>query len=156
MVAVGTGAETVLGRWASDAVGLGLEGPAMSRGMFGDVVATVAVAAIAVPYAGYLLYGGMPYLQDPRGMAAMALVLGGVAFAAAWWGTGGVGLARAEVAIATLALAIGITTLILAESSFAGSLLAAFMATGFVAWLIVILNHVLRGAGFGEPRRASG
>ena len=45
-----------------------------------DTVASILVAAIAVPYVGYLLYGSVPFVQDPRGMAAVGLILGFVAF----------------------------------------------------------------------------
>ena len=41
-----------------------------------DVVATVLVAAVVVPYLGYLIAGEMPFIKDPRGMAATGLVLG--------------------------------------------------------------------------------
>ncbi|WP_329791786.1 hypothetical protein V1227_07620 [Lentzea sp. DG1S-22] len=41
-----------------------------------DVVATVLVAPIAIPYIGYLVNGEMPFVRDPRGMAAVGLVLG--------------------------------------------------------------------------------
>ncbi|RDI31983.1 hypothetical protein [Lentzea flaviverrucosa] len=41
-----------------------------------DVVATVLVALIAIPYVGYLINGEMPFVEDPRGMTAIGLVLG--------------------------------------------------------------------------------
>ena len=41
-----------------------------------DGVATFLVAAIVVPYVGYLVRGSMPFIQDPRGMTATGLVLG--------------------------------------------------------------------------------
>ena len=34
-----------------------------------DRVATVPVAAVAVPYAGYLAPGGLPFIEDARGEA---------------------------------------------------------------------------------------
>jgi hypothetical protein len=30
-----------------------------------DVIATLLVAAIVVPYLGYLAWGDMPFIQDP-------------------------------------------------------------------------------------------
>jgi hypothetical protein len=36
-----------------------------------DAVATILVAAIAVPYIGYLINGSMPFVQDPTGMAGI-------------------------------------------------------------------------------------
>src|SRR3954465_71814 len=41
-----------------------------------DVVATVLVALIVVPYINYLVAGEMPFIKDPGGMAASALILG--------------------------------------------------------------------------------
>jgi hypothetical protein len=41
-----------------------------------DGVATLLVAAIVVPYIGYLVRGSMPFVQDPRSMAATGLMLG--------------------------------------------------------------------------------
>ena len=35
-----------------------------------DGIATLLVAAILVPYVGYLVNGEMPFIKDPRGMAA--------------------------------------------------------------------------------------
>ena len=45
-----------------------------------DLVATALVLAIAVPYVGYLVNGSMPYIEDARGMAAVGLLLGALAF----------------------------------------------------------------------------
>lgn len=49
--------------------------------MLGPVLlaAGTLLAAIAVPYIGYLIRGDMPFVQDPRGMAAIGLVVGVVA-----------------------------------------------------------------------------
>ena len=44
-----------------------------------DTIATVLVALIIAPYIGYLVNGSVPFIQDPRDMAAMGLVLGLVA-----------------------------------------------------------------------------
>jgi hypothetical protein len=41
-----------------------------------DVVATVLVALVVIPYIGYLVAGEMPFIKAPRGMAASALILG--------------------------------------------------------------------------------
>ena len=41
-----------------------------------DGLATLVFAAIVVPFGGYLIYGSMPFLQDPTGMAGLVLVLG--------------------------------------------------------------------------------
>lgn len=38
------------------------------------------VLAIGVPYMGYLINGEMPFIKDPRGMSAVGLVLGTIAY----------------------------------------------------------------------------
>ena len=45
-----------------------------------DLIATVLILAIGVWYVGYLLNGSMPFVEDPRGMSVIGLVLGTAAF----------------------------------------------------------------------------
>jgi hypothetical protein len=52
----------------------------MSGRLRRDLFGTILVAAIAVPYFGYLINGEMPLIKDPRGMSATGLVLGVLAF----------------------------------------------------------------------------
>ena len=49
-----------------------------------DGIATVALLAVLIPYVGYLIRGEMPFIEDPRGMAAVGLV--GLMLAVAAWG----------------------------------------------------------------------
>ena len=67
-----------------------------------DGVATLLVSAVVVPYIGYLVKGSMPFIHDPRGMAATALVLGLAAAAVlgreAFRGTWGVARSRTSAA----------------------------------------------------------
>ena len=39
-----------------------------------DLIATLLIAVVVVPYVGYLIWGEMPFIQDPRGMAAVGIV----------------------------------------------------------------------------------
>jgi hypothetical protein len=55
----------------------------MRRLMFKDLVATVVVAAVAIPYVGYLVRGEMPFIEDPRDMAG-AGIAGLIPCFAAW------------------------------------------------------------------------
>jgi hypothetical protein len=41
-----------------------------------DLTAPLLLAAIAVPYIGYLVRDEMPFTEDPRGLAATGLLLG--------------------------------------------------------------------------------
>ena len=45
-----------------------------------ELIGTVLVIAMGIPYVGYLLTGEMPFVKDPRGMAAAGLVLGAAGF----------------------------------------------------------------------------
>ncbi|WP_147254408.1 hypothetical protein [Pseudonocardia hierapolitana] len=110
-----------------------------------DGVATLLVAAIVVPYIGYLLRGSMPFIQDPRGMAVTGLVLGVAAAAAvgraAFRGTWGAIAAFFAVASG----AVGIVTFIRAdEGALSEGLLAVFMTALVVAWVLaeLVRTHV--------------
>ena len=41
----------------------------MRRLTFRDAIATVILAAVAIPYIGYIVWEKVPLIQDPRGMA---------------------------------------------------------------------------------------
>lgn len=99
-----------------------------------NIVATLLVAGIVVPYVGYLAWGQMPFIQDPRGMAATGLVLGLVAAAVA----GRDALAhepmhRAAVGAGVVALGLGIAALWAATSE---ALLALFVVAVVVTWAL--------------------
>jgi len=49
---------------------------------FRDLVATLIVAAVVVPFIGYSVRGSMPFVEDPRGMAGVGIVGGLLAFIA--------------------------------------------------------------------------
>jgi hypothetical protein len=99
-----------------------------------NLVATVLVAAIVVPYIGYLVWGEMPFLQDPRGMATTGLILG--VAAAIVVGRAVVDpapLSRAALAIGVLALVTGIATVWVETSE---GLLAGFIGLIVVTWAL--------------------
>ncbi|MFR9802413.1 hypothetical protein ACL02T_08925 [Pseudonocardia sp. RS010] len=104
-----------------------------------DTATTVLVAAIVVPYVGYLVRGAMPFVQDPVGMAATGLVLG---IAAAMlvvrrWLDPGV-LQRTALLTGTVALGLGIAVLWTVNEA----LLAAFVGAIVVTWALGELIHV--------------
>lgn len=118
-----------------------------------DGVATLLVAAIVVPYVGYLVRGSMPFIRDPRGMAATGLILGLAAAAVlgreAFRGTWGVAAAFFAVASA----GVGVVTFIRAEEgALSEGLLAVFMAAIVVAWALAKLARTrLVGTRAGHP-----
>src|SRR5688572_25370120 len=106
-----------------------------------DAASAVLVVAILVPYAGYLWQGEMPFIEDPRGMSAVALILGAAAFLAAGrlMSTGTLG--RIETALVGLTLALGVVALVLAETVAAEALLATFIAATVLVWTVQMLHH---------------
>lgn len=106
-----------------------------------DLVSTLLVVAIGVPYIGYLVRGEMPFIEDPRGMAATGLVLGTAAFLVARSGDRLDQVGKAEVGLAGVSLALGIAALIFAEAAAAELLLALFMGSIAVVWLVEMVDH---------------
>lgn len=111
-----------------------------------DAVATILVAAIAVPYIGYLINGSMPFVQDPTGMAGVGLILG---FAAALVG-GWIALREGTVttittvALGIVALGAGIVALVsehLFDPMAREIVLGGFMVTIAVMWGVALLRH---------------
>lgn len=106
-----------------------------------DLVATILVAAIAVPYIGYLARGEMPFIKDPRGMSATGLVLGVAAFLVIRSGDKMDQLGKTEIGLAGVSLVLGITALIFAEAAAAELLLAVFMGSILVVWAVEMMDH---------------
>jgi hypothetical protein len=103
-----------------------------------DAATTLLVAAIVVPYVGYVVRGEMPLIQDARGMAATGLVLGLLAALV-------VGRAvldtepwhRTVLVIGTTAFGLGVGAVWTEDAV----VLAAFVAAIVVTWLLGILVH---------------
>ncbi|HEX5770514.1 MAG TPA: hypothetical protein VFY11_06075 [Nocardioidaceae bacterium] len=106
-----------------------------------DLVATLLVLAIAVPYIGYLMNGSMPYIEDPRGMSAVGLLLGAVAFLVMRSGDELDRAGKAEAGIALVSLALGLVALAFAETAAAEALLAVFMISVLVVWAVEMIDH---------------
>ena len=114
-----------------------------------DLIGTILVAAIAVPYVGYLINGEMPFIKDPRGMSATGLVLGTIAFFVMRQHDLFDRVGKAETALAAVSLVLGLVALGLAGSAAAEVLLAVFMGSILVVWAVMLMDHagVLPGAG---------
>lgn len=106
-----------------------------------DLVATLLVLAIAVPYIGYLVNGSMPYIEDPRGMSAVGLLLGAVAFLVMRSGDELDRAGKAEAGIALVSLVLGLVALAFAETAAAEALLAVFMVSVLVVWAVEMIDH---------------
>jgi hypothetical protein len=106
-----------------------------------DWIATVLVAAIAVPYIGYLVRGEMPFIKDPRGMSATGLVLGVAAYLVMTWGDSFDRAGKTETALAVTGLLLGGAAVVFAEAAVAEVLLAVFMAAIAVVWVVKLVDH---------------
>ena len=114
-----------------------------------DLIASILFAAIAIPYVGYLINGEMPFIKDPRGMAATGLILGAIAYLVLRRDDLFDRVGKAETALAVLSLVLGLVALVLAETAAAEVLLAVFMGSILVVWAVELLDHagILPGAG---------
>jgi len=117
-----------------------------------DAVATVLVAAIAVPYIGYVINGSMPFIQDPTGMAGLGLLLGAAAAAIGGWVIlhEGAFLRVTTVALALVSLGLGATALVsehLLDLAARQLVLGAFMVSIAAMWGLALLHYsgVVRG-----------
>jgi len=106
-----------------------------------DLLATLLVVAIAVPYVGYLINGEMPFVQDPRGMSAIGLLLGGVAFWVVRGGNQPGRIGKIEAGLALLSAVLGFVALRFAETAAGEVLLAIFMTSVLVVLVIELIDH---------------
>ena len=113
-----------------------------------DLVATLLVIAIGIPYVGYLVRGEMPFIQDARGMAGTGLALGLVAFFVAARDVPEQ-LSTTVTGVSVVSLLLGVAALAFAETAAAEVLLAVFMASILLAWALAMSGYVL-GAGTGR------
>lgn len=111
-----------------------------------DLIATLLIAAVVVPYVGYLIWGEMPFIQDPRGLAAIGIV--GLLLGFVAWGLGlrsVFGKVMLVLGVATLGLGIA-AALIGAEGS--ELLLAIFVGAIVLVWAIETMHDAgVFGAG---------
>jgi hypothetical protein len=115
----------------------------MRRLTFRDAIATVVLAAVAIPYIGYVVWGEVPLVQDPRGMAAVG-ILGLILSFLAW----GIGLhstfGKVMLLVGLAAIGIGLA------AAFIGSegselLLVFFMAVLAIVYVAEIAYHATVG-----------
>lgn len=107
-----------------------------------DVIGVLLALAVAVPYVGYLINGSMPFIEDPRGMAATGLVLGAAAFLVLRRGDRTDRVGKVEAALAFVAGVLGVVALALAETVIAEWLLAAFMVALLAVVVAELLDHL--------------
>ncbi len=106
-----------------------------------DLVATVLFAIIGVWYVGYLVNGSMPLAQDARGMSAIGIVLGVIGYVVLRSRDTFDRAGKAEVAVASVSLALGVIAFAAAEAAAAGTWLAIFMVSLLVVWAVEEIDH---------------
>ena len=117
-----------------------------------DLLGTLIIAAVLVPFIGYSARGSMPFVQDPRGMAGVIIVGALLAFAAYGLGREAFGTGTYQwvmVSLSVLTLGFAIAALI-AETVWA---LLVPMVTGLVLMWGLALMH---DAGYVAPDHAAG
>ena len=113
-----------------------------------DLMATLIVAAVVVPFIGYSVRGSMPFVHDPRGMAGIGIAGCLLMFAA--FGRERLGTGAFEwfmVTLGVLTLGFGIAALV-AETAWA--LLVPMVAGLVIIWAAGLLH----GAGYIAPAHA--
>jgi len=113
-----------------------------------DLLTTLIVAAVVVPFIGYSVRGSMPFVHDPRGMAGVGIAGCLLMFAA--FGRERLGTGAFEwfmVTLGVLTLGFGIAALV-AETSWA--LLVPMVAGLVIIWAAGLLHD----AGYIAPARA--
>jgi len=113
-----------------------------------DLITTLIVAAVVVPFIGYSVRGSMPFVHDPRGMAGVGIAGCLLTFAA--FGRERLGTGAFEwfmVTLGVLTLGFGIAALV-AETSWA--LLVPMVAGLVIIWAAGLLHD----AGYIAPARA--
>lgn len=108
-----------------------------------DGLATLVFAAIVVPFGGYLIYGSMPFLQDPTGMAGLVLVLGVIGTLIGGWIVvdRGFALEATTVGAGLISAALGIAALVSEnfwDVTTRNVLLVGAVALIAVLWVIAI------------------
>ncbi len=108
---------------------------------FRDAIASLLVVGIAVPYVGYLVNDEMPFIQDARGMAAVGLVLGSIAFLVLQSGNADDRVGAGEGVAAIVSMGLGLAALLLAETAAAEVLLAVFMGSILLVYAFEVADH---------------
>jgi high-affinity Fe2+/Pb2+ permease len=83
----------------------------------------------------------MPFIKDPRGMSATGLVLGIAAFWVMQSADPLDRVGKVEAGVAVASLILGVVALAFAETAAAEALLAVFMVTIALVWIMKLIDH---------------
>ena len=103
-----------------------------------DLVATLIVAAVIIPFVGYSVRESMPFVQDPRGMAGVGLA--GAVLALAAFGRRAFGSGMFERVMAVLAaITIGVAVAALIAGN-VWALLVPMVAGVVIVWALALAH----------------
>lgn len=118
-----------------------------------DAAAVLLVAALIVPFVGYIVRGTMPFVHDARGMGATILILASAAvllLGADAFGEGtfrnlalGVGVIAAVMAV--IAIAVETVDVLLIPAFAAAIVLCAMLISHDAGWLPARVHHRRHG-----------
>ena len=106
-----------------------------------DLVGTVLVIAVVVPYIGYVVNGSMPWVTDAKSMAAIGLVVAFAAYMAIQRYDPDDVTDRVEIGLEDVSLGLGLVAVVFAETAYAEVLLAVFMGSILIVWAIKLMDH---------------
>ena len=106
-----------------------------------DLVGTVLVIAVAVPYIGYLVNGSMPWVADAQSMAVVALLVAFAAYVVIQRYDPDDVTDRVEIGLEDVSLGLGLAAVVFAETAYAEVLLAVFMGSILIVWAIKLMDH---------------
>lgn len=113
-----------------------------------DLLATLLIAAVVVPFIGYSIRGSMPFVQDPRGMAGVIIVGCLLAFAA--FGRKAAGTGPFEWVIVTL----GVLTLGFAIAALVAETVWALLVPAVAGLVLLWALALAHDAGYVAPEHA--
>jgi sensor histidine kinase regulating citrate/malate metabolism len=114
-----------------------------------DLLATLILAAVVVPFIGYSVRGSMPFVQDPRGMAGVVIV--GVLLTFAALGRRAFGSGTYEWVMVTL----GVLTLGFAIAALIAETVWALLVPATAGLVLIWALAIMHDAGYVAPARGA-
>ena len=115
-----------------------------------DLLGTLIIAAVLVPFIGYSARGSMPFVQDPRGMSGVIIAGALLAFAA--FGRKALGTGTYEWVMITL----GVLTLGFAIAALIAETVWALLVPAVAGLVLMWAMALMHDAGYLAPAHGAG
>ena len=115
-----------------------------------DLLGTLIIAAVLVPFIGYSARGSMPFVQDPRGMSGVIIAGALLAFAA--FGRKALGTGTYEWVMITL----GVLTLGFAIAALIAETVWALLVRAVAGLVLMWAMALMHDAGYLAPAHGAG